>query len=197
MKIEVLEVLDRHNVASFPAPTKTRLSCNITQYNTIKGSYFIVSPKECIVQTPVLIIITITSTIGWSLLNLSSISDNQTLANKDDHLKGQVLKIMNIPFGNGNIKNPETRKLTLKSADLHSLYAAALAAKEISTETLLTLNNADVHSVYFTITLLYLVLLVASALGIIFVLRKYLSQRPFTVEGARDGTRQRLCRDCY
>ncbi|CAH0730129.1 unnamed protein product, partial [Brenthis ino] len=81
---------------------------------------------------------------------------------------------MNIPFANRTSENSEIRRLTLNSADLHSLHAAA---KEISMEAPLTLDNGDIHSVYYTITPLYLLLLGASALGIGFALRKYVRQR--------------------
>lgn len=152
LRNEAMEALDdRHYVASFPTSTKVRLSCTGTQYNTIQGSYLITIPKGCEVQTPDLI-----------------------LANKDDRLRGQALKIMNIPFSNIASHDTEAKILTLNSADLRSLH---VATKEISMETPLTLNKSDIYSVYYTITPLYLVLLSASALGIAFALYKCIRRR--------------------
>ncbi|KAH9638433.1 hypothetical protein HF086_016758 [Spodoptera exigua] len=152
LKTEAVEALDdRHYVVSFPTPTKIRLSCSETQYNIVQGSYLITIPKGCVAQTPAF-----------------------TLANKNDRIKGQVLKIMNIPFQDEAIYNLEARKLTLNSADLRSLH---VATQEISMETPLKINQTDIHSVYYTITPLYLVLLGASALGIGYAIRRYLNQR--------------------
>lgn len=165
LKTEAVEALDdRHYVASFPAPTNIRLSCTDTQYTTVRGSYLITIPKGCDVQTPDLI-----------------------LANKDDRLKGQVLKIMNIPLSNGTNYNTEEKKLILNSVNLRSLHTAN---KEITMEPPLTLNTADLHGVYYTITPLYLALLGTSVLGIVFTLRRYMRRR--TLETAPERTNNEM-----
>lgn len=152
LKTEAIETLDdRSYVASFPAPTKLRLSCTGTQYNTLRGSFLITIPKGCVVQTP-----------------------DVTLANKDDRIQGQVLRITNIPFEDSHNYQAEARKLTLNSADLRSLH---VATKGISIEKPLSLKKTDLNSVYYTITPLYILLFSASALGIGLAIRRYLMQR--------------------
>lgn len=172
LKTEAVEYLDdRHYVASFPAPTKIRLSCSETQYDTVQGSYLISIPKGCTAQTPTL-----------------------TFANKDDRIRGQVLKIMNIPFQDKATYNLEDRRLTLNSADLRSLH---VTTQEISMETPLQLNQADIHSVYYTITPLYLALLSATALGAGYVIRRYVRQRSQKAAATVHQTNEIECGDTY
>ncbi|CAH2227633.1 jg27981 [Pararge aegeria aegeria] len=64
---------DRHYAVVFPKPTLVRATCERDEFNTVSGSFLATIPHNCILHT-----------------------DEFTLANVNDRIKGQPIKISNI-----------------------------------------------------------------------------------------------------
>lgn len=141
---------DRHYVISFPKPTKVHVSCKEDLYSTIKGSYLATLPKGCLLQTP-----------------------EFTIINNEDHIKGQALKIINLPAGYLPEDTPE-KKIKLHSIDLQHLHNTNT---EIYMESPVTIGDAEERSLYYTIIPLYLLMFGATVLGIWLVARRCIQKR--------------------
>jgi hypothetical protein len=74
VKIPAYELLDaRHYSIIFPKPTKVHLSCEQDLYKTLQSSFLVIIPQKCYLET-----------------------EEFTLLNVNDHLKGQALKLKGI-----------------------------------------------------------------------------------------------------
>lgn len=152
MKSEAVEQLDdRHYTVCLPRPTEVRLSCTQDQYSIIKGSYLAIIPKGCSLQTK-----------------------EFTIINSDDRIKGQALKIGNLPTFSEDQYHLENRMIQLKSTNLQSLHASNT---ELSLETPIKLNEAPINSMYHTTIPLYILFLAITLLGCAYAVRCYLSSK--------------------
>ncbi|XP_061379911.1 uncharacterized protein LOC133319454 [Danaus plexippus] len=88
---------DLHYSISFPAPTKTHLSCGQDSYRTLHGSYLVTIPQACYIETP-----------------------QFTLTNVNNRLKGQAVRIMDLP--SYNVTPASASKIKLNSIDLKRLH---------------------------------------------------------------------------
>lgn len=151
LKTGALEQLDERNyIISLPNTTKVRTSCSENQYNRMQGSYLATIPKGCTLQTP-----------------------EFTITNIDDRIKGQVLKIMNLPDISLRGKGAEMKTIRLDSINLQTLSASNA---ELSLEPPLSTNNVNDDVIYHTTIPLYSILFCAGALSIGLALRHYLKK---------------------
>lgn len=147
---EAVEQLDdRHYILSFPSPTKIRLSCIQDQYDTVRGSFLATIPKGCLLQTT-----------------------EFTIINNEDRIKGQVMKIMNMPPE--TIYKVDERKIKFKSIDLRKLHDSNT---EMYLETPFTISRTETKNLYYTIAPLYILMLSACALIIWFTVRHLQGKR--------------------
>jgi hypothetical protein len=153
MTTGALEQLDdRHYIINLPTPTKLRLSCTQNQYVQMTGSYLAVIPKGCSLQTP-----------------------DFTITNADDNLKGQVLRIMNLPTINHEDENQMKQSVVLNTVNLQTLHS-------INSELLIRhpvkindVPNNDV--IYHTTIPIYILLIIAVIIIISFALKHYLKRQ--------------------
>lgn len=136
-----LEKLDEaHYTMIFPNHTKTHLSCEEDHYRILQGSYLAIIPHNCFIET----------------------SDFR-ISNSEDHIKGQPVKIMNLPQDK-IIYHSELPSLKLNTINLDHLQASNL---KISHQDLVTLKQ-DGNIVYHTTIPIYAIIVTASVIiGII------------------------------
>lgn len=137
---------DKHYSIHFPVPTKTHFSCGQDSYRTLQGSYLVVLPHQCYLETP-----------------------QFTIANVNDHLKGQVVKIMNLPNDDVASASP-IPTINLNSINLDQLHDINT---KMSLQSSVKPNNDIDYSVYHTTIPLYVVLSSTSALAAVLVYRRY------------------------
>lgn len=140
------EKLDEiHYTISFPSPTRVHLSCGQDLHKVLKGSYVAIVPRNCFVETAAF-----------------------TISNVHNHLKGQILKIMDLPLKDTSQMIPATA-FKLDSINLDQLHDIS---KKILIQQPLKLNTDSNDSLYHTTIPLYVVLFSASALGVFLLYRK-------------------------
>lgn len=88
---------DRHYAIVFPQPTQVRLTCEREEFNTLNGSYLATIPRDCKLRT-----------------------DDFTIANVNDHIIGQPVKITKIPAQLDEVPAPYTLKVN--SINLRKLH---------------------------------------------------------------------------
>lgn len=165
---EALEQLDdKHYTLSFPSPTRVKIFCGQEQYRTLQGSFLAVIPFNCHLKTP-----------------------EFTIANTNEHIKGHVVKIMEIP------KVDESRyqdhpAVVLNSINLENLHAVNT---KISMQTPVRLSETTEPSIYHTTIPIYSILLVISvALVVAVALRRLrthcLRDESDDIERSRDDPR--------
>lgn len=143
---EAMEKLDDHHyIISLPHETKIQLSCKREEYTQLQGSYLVVIPLKCILRTP-----------------------EFTIINDNDELKGQPLKIMNIP--DLKMQSIDSTHINLHSIDLRSLHNAQ---NKISLQTPVKIDEQPTTILYHTTIPLYAALFGATALTIVVMLRRY------------------------
>ncbi|XP_045507668.1 uncharacterized protein LOC123703635 [Colias croceus] len=145
---------DAHYVISFPKPSKIHLSCSQDQYDVIKGSYLATIPKNCILQTEAFKIV-----------------------NREDHIKGQIMKIANLP--DSSQYNTDEEVLKLNSINLDKLHASNRA---ISMEMPISTNNGyEILYLQPSIIPIY-VILITSAVALVtwYVVRRLRTSKPIT-----------------
>lgn len=136
---------DRHYTISFPTPTKVRLSCEQDLHKLLLGSYLAILPHNCFIQTA-----------------------EFTISNSNDRLKGQALKIIDIP--KEDMPSPMARPLfNLNSINLDDLHATN---KEISLQSPIQFDTHSNSSIYHTTIPLYVLLFIACALTAYFTYRR-------------------------
>lgn len=144
MMKEALEQLDdKHYTMHFPTPTKVKISCGQEQYKTLHGSYLAVIPLHCQLKAP-----------------------EFTITNMNEHIKGHVVKIMEMPLYDES-RPQDHPSIVLDSINLENLHSAN---KKISIQAPVKLNKVADQSLYHTTIPLYVVLLLALALSIAFAI---------------------------
>lgn len=142
---------DRHYTISFPAPTRIRLSCGQDLYKMLQGSYLAIIPHNCFIQTT-----------------------EFTISNLNDRLKGQALKIIDVP--KEDTSSPAAHPtFRLNSINLTNLHATN---KDITLQPPVHFNkDNDSGSIYHTTIPLYTLLFGACALTIGLAYRRYRLKR--------------------
>lgn len=133
LKKAALEQLDdRHYTLNFPEPTKVQISCGQEKYEILQGSYLASLPLNCKIKTP-----------------------EFTITNMNDHIKGHVLKIINLSIEKGPIPNKIT-PLVSHTTDLRSLQDVNM---KISLQHPEKLNPLPNESIYHTTIPVYTIIL--------------------------------------
>ncbi|KAI5645928.1 hypothetical protein NE865_02198 [Phthorimaea operculella] len=134
---EALEQLDeRHYTLSFPKPTSVQISCNQEQYKTLQGSYLATIPQNCFIRTP-----------------------EFTVMNLHNQIKGQVVKIANLPPLKVNSSQHQPF-ITLHSTNLENLHAMNT---KITLQPQVKLDQVDNLSLYHTTIPIYVIILCTAA----------------------------------
>lgn len=151
---------DRHYTISFPEPLKTRLSCGQDLYKMVHGSYLVVIPHNCYLET-----------------------HEFRLTNSKDRIKGQALKLIDIPTIKDN--NPMTPPLfELNSINLDHFHEAN---RKISLQTPVQLSISPDSSLYHTTIPMYaLVLGISALIGGLAYRRYHLKQLKPKMEKPKD-----------
>lgn len=143
---EALETLDdKHYTLSFPTPTKVKITCGQEQYRTLQGSYLAVIPLNCNLKTP-----------------------RFTISNSNDHVKGHVIRIMEMPSYHES-KDKNYPKLILNSHNLQRLHTLN---NEIAAQQPIHLDDFTNPVIYHTTIPVYIVLSITTALSIVFLFRR-------------------------
>lgn len=140
------ELDEKHYSISFPVSTKVHLSCGQNLYRTLQGSFLAIIPQNCYLETP-----------------------EFTISNTKDRLKGQALKIMDLPRDDF-VTSSSAPAFKLNSINLDHLHATN---KKISLQSPLLLENNIDYGLYHTTIPMYVVITGACALigGLLY--RKY------------------------
>lgn len=141
---------DRHYTVAFPQPTKVHLSCGQDLHRTLHGSYLIMIPHQCYVETP-----------EFKLLNIQ------------DRIRGQAVKIMDLPIEE-KLRTSLQPSFMLNSISLDHLHETN---SKISLQTPITPLQDQDYVVYHTTIPMYLLLFGACALAIGMAYRKYHTKR--------------------
>lgn len=150
LKNEALEALDdKHYTLSFPTPTKVKISCGQEQYRTLIGSYLAIIPLNCNLKTPAF-----------------------TISNSDDHIKGHVIRITEIPAFNES-QPKVTPQFILNSPSLQKLHTLT---NDIASESPIHTDDITDPVIYHTTIPVYVILLSASALLITLLYRQLYSK---------------------
>lgn len=156
------ELDERHYTISFPTPTKVHLACSQHQYETLQGSYLAIIPHQCRLETV-----------------------HFTILNANDRLRGQALKIMDLPKDTIDIKQPGTSVSKLNSINLDNLHQIN---SKISLQSPVKLAKNEEHSLYHTTIPMYATLLSACALVSVLYWRKRCMKQSNDV--TKEGTPQ-------
>lgn len=153
---EAMEKLDdQHYVLSFPRQTKVQLICKQKDYTSLQGSYLATVPMGCRLK-----------------------SEEFTIANDYDEIKGQPLKIMKLPYDSGKHAATATH-VNLNSIDLKGLHSIQ---EKLMVQPPVQLDSLQPDAFYHTTIPFYGVLLGACILFIILMSRHYLSNRAKTTK---------------
>lgn len=140
---------DLHYTIVFPSPTKTHLSCEQDLYRILQGSYLAIIPHDCFMET-----------------------SEFKISNTEDHLKGQAVKIMNLPEDT-TTSSLELPSLKLNTVNLEHLQAANL---RLSHQEIVTMKQGE-NSIYHTTIPVYTIILIATGIIIIIIAHRRLHQR--------------------
>lgn len=152
---EAMERLDdQHYVLSFPHQTKVQLICGNKTHTSLHGSYLAMIPVGCRLK-----------------------SEELTITNEDNEVKGQPLKLTKIPY-DAEKQAAAATHVKLNSIDLQGLHSIQ---DQIMVQTPVQVKSSDFNSaLYHTTIPFYGLLLGAGALSIIILLPRYL--RTFKLE---------------
>lgn len=143
---EAMEKLDdQHYVLSFPQQTKTQLICKQKDYTMLQGSYLATIPMGCHLKT-----------------------EEFTIANDYDEIKGQPLKLTKIPYDVQ--KHATATHIELNSIDLQGLHNIQ---DKIMNQAPVQLDHMQVDAIYHTTIPFYGLLLCAGVITIIMLTRRY------------------------
>lgn len=146
LTMEAHEQLDeKHYTLSFPRPTRVHTSCSQDEFHNLQGSYLATIPQNCDLQTP-----------------------EFTISNRNDRIKGQVIKISQIFPEIQNTSGPEGPTLQLHSINLEALQATNT---KLSLQPPIQPEQVTDYSLYHTTIPIYAILFSASALIIALILR--------------------------
>lgn len=153
-KEALLELDDQHYAINFPKPTKVQINCQHEQYVILKGSYVATIPHLCSMKT-----------------------QQFTIINNNDKVRGQPLKIMYIPSNSSTIKREDkTSILKMNSINLSNLEKIE---QEIAVEQPVDIDELQSASIYHTSIPLYLLMLSgATALAFILYRRRRCAAPP-------------------
>lgn len=148
---EAMEKLDdQHYVLSFPRQTKAQLICNQKDYTLLQGSYLATIPVGCRFK-----------------------SEQFTIVNDYNEIKGQPLKFMKIPY-NSEKQATKAIHVNLKTIDLQGLHNIQ---DQLMIQTPIQIDEVRENTLYHTTIPFYSILLSAGVLGIIVATRRYLWKR--------------------
>lgn len=138
---------DRHYTVSLPNPTKVHLSCSQDLHQTLQGSYLIMIPQGCLLETSEFVI-----------------------SNLKDRLRGQAVKIMDLPKETKSNTSlvPSFKFNSIDLSYLHETNSKIQLQKEVE-----PLRNIDYYSLYHTTIPMYLILSSACVLAIVVAARRY------------------------
>ncbi|KAL0832399.1 hypothetical protein ABMA28_001824 [Loxostege sticticalis] len=143
---EAMEKLDdQHYVISLPHLTKIHLTCGREDYTQLQGSYLVTLPVNCHLRSP-----------------------EFTIVNDNDEIKGNPLKIMKIP--NIEMQAIDSSHINLHSIDLQSLHSIQ---DKIALQTPVQIDAPTTETLYHTTIPFYGVLLSATVLILVVMLRRY------------------------
>lgn len=140
------ELDEKHYSISFPVSTKVHLSCGQDLYKTFQGSYLAIIPQKCYLET-----------------------QDFTISNANDRLKGQAIKIMDLPESD-LVTSSSAPAFKLNSINLDHLHATN---KKISLQSPLHLQKDIDYSLYHTTIPMYGVITSACALISYLLYRRY------------------------
>lgn len=143
---------DRHYTTYFPNDTKIHLSCGQDTYKTLRGSYLVTLPYTCHMKTP-----------------------DFTISNDEDRVKGNPIKIMNIPAEQRTV-HPSSPTLKLNTIRLEHLHAENL---KISQQQLISRTGGN-NVLYHTTIPTYTIIMGAAVLISIIVYRRRKSHQDIT-----------------
>lgn len=145
---EAMEQLDdRRYTLIFPQPTRTELQCERREFISLHGSYLATIPQKCLLRT-----------------------DQFTITNTNDRIRGQPMKITEIPM-NLNITEQPIPHLQLNSVHLKSLHEIE---DKILMQHPIQIDHAQLEqSIYHTTIPLYVVLFGATVLIVTLTIRRY------------------------
>lgn len=142
---EAMEKLDdAHYSVIFPKPTKVQLSCGREDHIVLNGSYLITIPHNCLLRTT-----------------------EFTIANINDHIEGQPLKILRVP------EDVEMKAIARPTINLNSINLEEMhdIQSRISLQPQLRTGDSSPGILYHTTIPFYMILLAAFILTI--VLKRY------------------------
>lgn len=145
---EAMEKLDdQHYVLSFPQQTKVQLICSRKNFTSLQGSYFMTIPVGCRLKT-----------------------EELTIANDYDEIKGQPLTLTKIPY-DAEKQRSTAAHVNLNSVDLRELHSIQ---EKIMVQTPLHMVNVQTDAFYHTTIPVYTILSSAAILIVILMTRRYL-----------------------
>lgn len=145
LKREAMEKLDdRHYVLSFPHKTRAQLTCGRVDYTSLYGSYLATIPVTCQLKT-----------------------EEFTIINDNDEIKGQPLKLTSIPQSFSNQPAAPTH-IQLSSINLQNLHSIQ---EKIIAQTPLQIERSN--SIYHTTIPFYTVLSVGVLMIIVILIYRY------------------------
>lgn len=128
------ELDEKHYSISFPVSTKVHLSCGQDLYKTLQGSYLAIIPQSCFMKTA-----------------------EFTISNTKDRLKGQALKIMDVP-ADFNFKTSSSSAPAFKFNSINLNYLHETNQRVLH-QTPLKLEKDTGHSLYHTTIPMYVIIL--------------------------------------
>lgn len=145
---EAMEQLDdRRYTLIFPQPTKTELQCERREFISLHGSYLATIPPKCSLRT-----------------------EEFTIINTNDQIKGQPLKITEIPMAL-DISEAAIPHLKLNSLHLKGLHDIE---DKILMQHPVQIDHTDINqAMYHTTIPIYTILLAATVLTAVITIRRY------------------------
>lgn len=143
---------DQHYTLIFPKPTKTELQCGRQEFITLHGSYLATIPQKCMLRT-----------------------EELTIININDQVKGQPLLITEIPHNYDVIQTKEIPHIKLNSINLKKLQSVE---DKILMQQPIKMDHADTSIYHTTIPLYGILLGIAIVISVIFIRRYKLSMVP-------------------
>lgn len=159
---------DKHYTVTFPKATKVQTSCGRNEYTNLQGSFLVVLPHNCFLRTP-----------------------EFTIINTNDHARGQVMKITDLPPRDSNFIPSSQPVLTLNSINLENLHASNA---KITLQSPIDIKKPQDTTLYHTTIPLYAFLLSATVLSSYVIFRRCLAKRR-SIELSETVTKQTSCQN--
>lgn len=144
------ELDDRHYTVSFPKPTKVHLSCGQDLHQILQGSYLLILPHKCFIETPEFLI-----------------------TNTKDRIKGQAMKIMDLPKTSST---PTTKALPFKLTSINLDHLHATSSKIAMQNPMESITLTD-YSLYHTTIPMYVLFGACVIIMATIIYRKYMLQK--------------------